>query len=354
MPFNRPTLTELIERQQADIESRLPGSDPRLRRTLLNALARSMSGVTHGLYGNLEWLAKQIIPDTADAEYLARHASWWGVSRKAATRATGSIIITGTDNTIVPAGTTWQRSDAVEFTSDVDATITTGTATVSITAVIEGKNANTAANSPLTIVSPIAGLDSTATVDTIGLSGGTDAEADDQLRSRLRDYVRRTPQGGADDDYLIWAAQVSGVTRAWVYRHELGLGTVTIRFMMDDTYVDGIPLAADVATLQTHIDALRPVTADVTVVAPVAVPINPTIKLSPLTTSVKTAVQTELADLLHRGAVPGGTILLSHLNEAISRAAGETNHVIVAPSSDVTHTVSQIAILGTITWQAIP
>ena len=56
---------------------------------------------------------------------------------------------------------------------------------------------------------------------------------------------------------------------------------MTVRLMMDNTYVDGIPFAADVTAVQTYIDARRPVTADVTVAAPVAVPLDFTISYPP-------------------------------------------------------------------------
>lgn len=354
MAFNRPTITDLIERQISDVESRLPGSDPRLRRTLLNALARAQSGSVHGLYGNLDWLAKQIIPDTAESGYLERHANWWGILRKAATSAVGNINLTGTDNSVIPAGAVWQRSDGIEFSVDTEVTITGGTASAAVTASVTGKDGNTAAGSTLSIVSPIAGVDSNATVDASGLSGGTDQETDDQLRDRLRERVQRTPTGGSKDDYILWALSVAGVTRAWCYEQELGIGTVTIRFMMDDTYSDGIPQAADVTAVQDYVDSVRPAgMKSFNAVAPAAVALDMTIQLSPNTSAVQAAVQTELDDLIRREAEPGGTILLSHIREAVSRATGEDDHVVVTPAADVTHTAGQIAVLGTITWQAL-
>ena len=75
-----------------------------------------------------------------------------------------------------------------------------------------------------------------------------------------------------------------------------------------------------------------------------------TIALTPSTAAVKSAVAAELADVLQREAYPGGTILLSHLREAISVAAGETNNVLTAPTADVTHSAGQMAVLGAITW----
>jgi len=351
MPFNRPDLTTLLDRAAADIEARLPGADARLRRTLLGVLARVHAGGIHGLYGYIDWLAKQLMPDTAEVEHLDRHASIWGVPRKAATVAKGNVTFTGTDTTLIPAGTAVQRSDGAEFATDADVTIAAGTATAAITASVPGAGGNTAANTALTLVSPISGVNSAVTVDGSGLTGGADAEADDSLRTRVLDRIKAPPHGGNTNDYVNWALEVAGVTRAWVYAQELGIGTVTVRFMMDDLYTDGIPLAADVTAVQAYIDGLRPVTADVTVVAPVAVPLDLTIQLTPNDATTQAAVQTELADLIKREAVPGGTILISHIREAISIAAGETDNVLVSPAADVTHTVGQIGTLGVITWQ---
>lgn len=355
MPFSRPPLTDLIGRIAADIESRLPGADAKLRRSVLNVLARVMAGSAHGLYGYLDFLAKQIMPDTAEAEYLERWASIWGIFRKPAAAARGDIAFSGTDGVTVPAGTVVQRSDGAEFTTDADGTIAAGTASVAVTAVTAGEDGNTQAASQLTLVNPIAGIDATALVETGGLSGGVDIETDAALLVRLLARIQQPPHGGAGFDYETWALQIAGVTRAWVYPAELGLGTITVRFMMDDSYADGIPQAADVVIVQDHLDLMRPVTADVTVVAPVAVPLALTIELTPDTAAVHAAVETELRDMLLREAIPedgngAGTILLSHIREAISLAAGETDHVLVSPVADVIHDQGEIATLGVITW----
>ncbi len=351
MPFQRPDLATLIERAQADIESRLPGADARLRRSLLGVLARMHAGTVHGLYGYLDWVSKQLMIDTADAEHLERHASIWGVSRKAAMPATGTVTFTGTDGAVIPQGTALQRADGIKYATDAEATISAGSASAGVTASQPGESSNAAGGTGLTLVSPVSGVNSAATVNSAGLTGGADTETDASLRQRLLARIQNPPHGGAQADYVAWALEVSGVTRAWVYPAELGLGTITLRFMMDDAYADGIPQAADVQAVQDYIDAVRPVTADLTVVAPVAVPLDLTIALTPNTSAVQAAVKAELADLLTREAEPGGTILLSHIREAISIAAGETDHDLTSPTADVTHNTGEIAVLGTITWQ---
>ena len=354
MPFNRPTLPALIDRDIADIESRLPSTDARLRRSNLGVLARTHAGVAHGLHAFLDWISRQILPDTAEIGYLERHASIHNITRKPAAQSTGSVRFTGDDTTVIPQGTVIQRSDGLEFTTDADGTIgavTTGLVDIDVTAVASGANANTDAGSLLTLVNPIAGVDAQATVNAGDLANGVDAETDDALRVRVLDKIQQPPHGGAGFDYVKWALEVPGVTRAWVFAQELGLGTVTVRFVVDDDPVSIIPDAAKVQEVQDYIGARRPVTADVTVVAPVAVPLDMTIAgLSPATSAVQDAVTAELTDLLRLEAEPGGTILISHIREAISVAADEHDHVLTTPSANVTHAAGEIAVLGNITW----
>ncbi len=141
------------------------------------------------------------------------------------------------------------------------------------------------------------------------------------------------------------------MTRAWVYPAELGSGTVTVRFVIDGR-PNILPSAPEVALVATHIDGLRPVTAAVTVVAPIAVPLDFRIKAAPTTAAVQAAIMAELDDLLRREAEPGGTILVSHIREAISIAAGEMDHELQLPSGNVNFDIGRIAVPGVITWVA--
>lgn len=348
MPFSRPTLQELINRTGADAVARL-GLEELLRRDDMQVLTRVLSGASHSLHGHVAWLAEQVIIDTAEAEYLARWSSIWGVTRKAASFAAGPVTLTGTTGAIVPAGTVLQAVTGQEFATAAEVTLAAGTATAQVRALAAGRSGNMVAGAALNLVSPVAGVNSQATVAAGGLVGGADAETDAALRARLLARIHAPPHGGAKADYVAWALEVAGVTRAWVYPAELGLGTVTVRFVRDDG-ASIIPSAAEVQAVQAHLDTRRPVTAGLTVVAPIAAPLNLTVAVTPNTSAVRDAVLAQIKDLLRRAAEPGGTILISHIREAISLAAGETNHVLTVPSADVAHTVGQIATMGTITW----
>lgn len=350
MAFERPTLPKLVKRARADIATRLVGADAHLRASAEEVLAITLSGMTHGLHGHLKWLSKQLLPDLADDEFLLRWASIFGLDRTAAVTATGEATITGTNTTVSPDETVWQRGDGTRYVQRGDATIASGTATVTLEAEEGGDDGNADVGTALEIAAPVAGINSAATVSGSGLSGGTDLEELEDLRTRLLLRLRNPPTGGGPGDYVNWALEVAGVTRAWETANLLGLGTVGVRFVRDNDTPSLIPDAGEVATVQAYIETKRPITADLTVLAPVAVTLDFTIEVTPDTVAIRAAVEAELRSLLLRVAEPGATIYLSQVNEAISLATGETDHTTTVPAADVTHAASEIAIFGSITW----
>lgn len=355
MPFSRPDLPTLIERAIADIESRLPGADARLRRSNLNVLARVHAGAVHGLYGYLDWIAKQILVDTAEAEILERHAIIWLPSgRTPALYAVGQVVASGAEGTVIPAGTLFKRADGTTYSSETESIIAGGQALVTVVADVAGQQGNATAGTALNPDSPIAGINAAVTVTVGALTGGADIEDDDALRARVLARIQQTPHGGARHDYITWAKEVPGVTRAWCYPLEMGDGTVTLRFVRDND-ASLIPDAAEVAVLQAYIQDRAPVGMHLFVVAPIAAPIAFSIQSTPATAAVKAAIEASLRDLIIREAEPEGgngegKVLLTHIREAISLAAGEIDHVLVSPSADVAPALGQMATFGSITW----
>ena len=350
MPFQRPTLVELINRAFADIVGRLNLQGALLRRSVVGVLARVLAGASHMLHGHLEWIAKMSMPDTAEGVWLRRWAAIWKIYPDEATFATGSITITGTlDGAAIPAATVVKRSDGVQFQTLADAVIASGTATVEVEALEAGSLANTDAAVTLSLLFPIAGVNSAVVVAAGGIDSGTDAQTDESLKQEMLARIAQPPHGGAKFDYETWAKEVPGVTRAWVYPLHMGPNTVGVTFVRDND-VSIIPSAGQVEDMQEYIDERRPVTAEVIVFAPVADTQNFTIEINPSTIAVKNAIEAELKDFLRREAEPGGTLYLSRINEAISIAAGEFDHVLTAPSADVVSAAGHIPVFGTITW----
>lgn len=354
MPFARPSLTEIIDRVIADISNRITGVDSSvLRRSLLGILGRAEGGVAHLLYGYIDWVSKQVIPDTAETEFLERWAAIWNIQRKPADFSVGPVTFTVVVGSIIPADTIIQRQDGVQYIALSDATVVGTVATLSVQALVAGDDANMAAGGRVTLLSPIAGVQSNGTVAAGGIVDGADVESDDRLRERLLNRIQNPPQGGSIADYVQWGLEVSGVTRVWVYPREMGAGTVTVRFVTDDDPGGIIPSPAKVDEVYDHIEVKRPVTAELFVVAPIADPLDPQIAISPNTPAVQAAVIAELNDLMIRDALPAGKILISRLREAASIAAGEDNSSFISPTADVTHAAGHIATLGTITFSTL-
>lgn len=348
MPFNRPTLSDLIARNRGDIETRLPGADSALRHSVLDVLARMHGGAVSGVYGYLDFLARQIFPDTADGEFLARHASTWGIRRKAAVAATATATATGVNGTAIAAGIEALRIDGQAYRVTAPAVIAAGTAALALEAVDAGPAADLTVGTVLTLSSAVLGVNASITVTAAGTRGALE-EDDASLLARLLDRIRTPPRGGSSNDYRAWALAQPGVTRAWVYPGWMGAGTVGVAFVMDQRE-DIIPLAADIEAVQAALDALRPVTAEVVVFAPTPAPLDIVLRVAPNTPAVRAAVEAELADFLARDAQPGGTIYRSRLSETISLAGGEFSHALELPDGDITPAPGEIVSLGEVTF----
>lgn len=346
MAFERPSLSALVTRIEADFVSRLTAGGALVRRSVVKVLARVMAGAMHLLYGNVNFVSKQILPDTAEAEYLDRHAGIWGITRHAATYAEGTVTFTGTNGTLIPSGTELSSPDGKTYTTDANGTISAGSATVAITASEAGTESNLDVASELSPSSPIAGIDSTVTVATA--TDATDTESDEDLLERVLTRIQTPPAGGTENDYITWAKEVAGVTRAWCFPERMGPGTVGVTFVRDDDE-DIIPSAGELTEVEDYIEDRRPVTATVTVFAPTPVELDFEID-GVADAAVRTAIEAELEDLIRREAEPEGTLLISHIREAISKAEGEEDHDLVSPAADVVAGTGELTVMGTITW----
>ena len=353
MPLERPTLTQLVERVEGDVASRL-GLGALLEHSNLKVHALVMAGAAHALHGHLAYIADQVIWDSAEAEFLERWGSIFGEPRVAAAYAQGSVTMTGADATTVPSGTLVQRADGVEFATDADVTVAAGTATVAVTALEAGNAGNTPAATIMGFTSPIAGMDDPVTVDSGAIIGGGDAETDEDYRNRFVGNRQSALNGGSTADYIRWTLEVPDVTRAFCLPGYLGAGKVGVTFMVDNLD-EPIPTAEKVQEVADYLDVVRPVTVKgLLVFAPFEVELDLTIQLLPNDGTTQAAVTAALKDLLERDAEPGGTLLHSRIGEAISTAAGEEDHNLVAPTDNVTVQAGELLTLGTITFQDMP
>jgi uncharacterized phage protein gp47/JayE len=333
MPWITPTLKETRKLTRDYVLSQL-GAKAMIPNSVLRIMSDSMSGLAHLTMLYLDWLAKQLLPDTAEREWLDRHGNIWLVNadgskgRKAATYANGTVQFEGTDDVIIPIGTLLTGSQGVQYQTVTEAVIASGglgtSQAVALTAGVVGNLPDGTSVSP---VQPIVGVTGAFLLG--DMSGGVDQESDDQLRERILFRIQNPPMGGSQADYIRWAMAVPGVTRAWA-EQEIGPGTMTVRFLMDDMYPDnyGLPTPADITEVSNYIDSKRPVTVkDCFVMAPILFFYDITIRnLTVDDPTVRGRIEDQIEALELRRSKPGQTWYRSWVDEAISQAVGEETH----------------------------
>lgn len=360
MPWSTPTLREVRSDVRDAIRGSLPGADAMVPNSVLRVLSDAQGALCHLNLQYLDWLALQLMPDTAETEWLDRHGDIWLINadgttgRKVATLAEGTATFSGSvAGAIIPLGTQLTVNDLLYETT---AAITVGAShaptTGPIRALDPGKAGNQEPGTLLTLVTQPANIDSTGLV--VELNNGTDEETDEQLRARILQRIRQPPQGGAEHDYVRWTLAVPGVTRAWAAANEMGMGTVTVRFMMDALRADqdGFPTGADCDTVTAYLDTVRPVAVkDMFVVAPIRRPVDVHIgALNPDTSETRGAIEQSLQEMLFEMAAPGQTIYSAWKSRAILDAPQVISFHLVDASDDVMESAGHMAVLGDIVY----
>lgn len=377
MPFPRPTLTTLRAQAMQDITaSDLPNADGFLRRAVLRVLAWVQAGMAYLHYGYLDWISQQSTPFTSTGEYLDAWASAapTPVLRNAPGYASGQGTWPGTysasNNPVLPSGSICTRDDGVQFQTTAAAAVSSGgTVTAPIQAVVAGSNGNTDSGAPLELTVVITGISTAGTAAT-AITGGTDLEQDASLRTRMLESYAAPPHGGSASDYVTWALEVPGVTRAWAANGTTP-GSVAVYFMMDEAEAayGGFPqgtngvspldpravaATGDQLSVVSYIFPLRPIPMLVWAYAPQAQAQNFTINgLSSLTTAQKAEVSAAITALFLQKDTPLGTTSIgqSDVASAIVAIGGLPSFSITSPSSwPITSAGGYLFTLGTITY----
>lgn len=353
MPYNPPAFQKIREDLLRDIKNLKPeahineDSDYFVR-------ASSIASCVEGLYQHQAWIIRQIFPDTADTEYLEKHCSLRRIFRKVATKSIGTAVIAGEPNSVVPAGLVIRLAAGKTFETTQSTVVgETGVATINVRALVAGTAGNVSSENGVFVQTPV-GIQ--GRVNEITTLGGTEAETDRELLERLLDRIRRPPAGGNQHDYRVWAMEVEGVTSAYVYPLRRGFGTV------DTVIVAGDSLASEdtVASVQSHINNMRPVTAKSSLV------MSPTIKNQDISLSVhltgitlqqfKTDFEISVRALFN-ATEPGKGIIKSQIEALASNVAGVIDRQLHEPAANVDAAVNEHAVewirLGTLTVDAM-
>src|SRR6516165_9735358 len=121
MPWQTPTLKTVRGLVRDSIRGNLPGADASVPNSVLRVMSDAMGALCHLTLQFIDWLALQLLPDTAEHEWLDRHGDIWlknadgTTGRKMATLAVGSVTLTGVSGTVVPLATQLTAPNGTQY-----------------------------------------------------------------------------------------------------------------------------------------------------------------------------------------------------------------------------------------------
>lgn len=347
MPYTIPTFEAIRANYLRDVKNLDPqahvdaDSDNYIR-------GSATASAAHGLYHHQNWIARQILPGTADPEYLEQHAALRGMTLKEATKADGKITLAATADYVPAFGAglavTYLHTD--EDTGEKTPLSLLSTASWPGGMAPEGGivltcEAAQAGSFPalegesVTLQSAPDGVASDAAAT---MYGGTDAETHAELLARLLFRMRNPPGGGTASDYVVWAMEVPGVSWAKCYPLRRGIGTVDVVILTKG----GVPGPQLIANAQAHVDEKRPVTCrDCMVFAPAVTLVDITAKTRLIAGSGTTlplmtpTARRELDARYFAALYPGDNFLVNRALAVLIGVNGVEDAAITGPAANI-------------------
>jgi uncharacterized phage protein gp47/JayE len=228
---------------------------------------RLLAGEIYNIGTELEWFKGQMFPTTATGIYLDYHAKEKGIERKSAVKAKGTVTFmleyVLEEAVTVPKGTVVSTEDEVplRFITTKSATISKGSVytNVEIEAEKGGSEYNVAERKINVLVTSVPNIYSV--VNQSRISGGTEEESDDELRSRLVYSYRNINNGTNCAYYKELAESIEEVYSAGVAPKYRGTGTVDVFIAKQGAVAD----SSLVSKVQTLLSKEREVNVDVLV-----------------------------------------------------------------------------------------
>ncbi|MBI1175679.1 MAG: baseplate assembly protein [Sideroxydans sp.] len=348
-PYTRPSFQALLTRIAADL-----AAIPAILRAPVSAMWAQMG---NGLHGHLDWANAQNSPLTCELERLYDWAALYGVPILLATAASGDVLATGNIGGQLLTDTLARGSNGLDYTVLATTDLIAGNTPVTVRCTTKGAAGNLAAGMTLTLIDPVANVNSTLTVDVDGITGGADDELEADWRARVADEWQTVTTTGARSgkpaDYRFWAKSAHpSVTGALVQLHTLGIGTVVVRPVCNGL-LDRLPTAAVLDAVSADLAVIAPATADWRVTAPIVHPVTLTIHLPPAVDTAQNRVDIQAAlDVLVLGK--GGTdagvleLLWAEIDTAI--AVITSQYTLDESGGTITWLAYEIPVLQPINW----
>ncbi|MCI9156790.1 MAG: baseplate J/gp47 family protein [Lawsonibacter sp.] len=322
----------------------------------LSARLYALAAQVYALYVQADWVVRQAFPQTAEGEYLDRHAQLRSLERKPAVAAQGVVRFTAGEAAAaprdIPRGTVCMTTGLVRFETVRDAVLEAGAlwADVPVRALEPGSAGNVSAG---TIVSmAVAPMGVSACTNPQPCAGGADGETDAALRARVLESFKRLPNGANAAFYQQGALSFDQVAAAAVVSRPRGVGSVDVV----PATLAGLPGQELLEQLEDYFQARREIAVDLQVRAPKPVTVNIAVQVECSQGQDQELVLPRVEQTLRdwfTGKLLGQDILRARLGSLIYSCEGVENYAISAPAADVRIQPDVLPILGTLTVEGM-
>lgn len=275
MAFTVPTLDEMAAVLVAFAKMLFPDLD--VSRTSTPALLAKViaAGVTDN-HSHLKSVQADATPLDAEGEGLADWGTVSGVPRKGATvaRKSGALRLTNNDvvDRTVTIGAEMVHKSTLRFAVNETVSVPAGdTLDVAVISIDTGSACKLAAGETLRFVGTApTGIEEEAELQLDISEGGDDLESEADWKTRILSRFQIPPLGGAQNDYVTWSRQLTGIDAAYAYPIRQGLNTVDVAALHKGSGADRMLNPAERATLLAWIELRRPVGVTVRVLETLA------------------------------------------------------------------------------------
>ncbi|MDP5275698.1 baseplate J/gp47 family protein [Chengkuizengella axinellae] len=264
MGYESETKEVILERMLSSSPATIDQREGSITYDLLSPAAIELAET----YIQLELTLKHGFADTTYGEYLDKRCREMGVERHSELQSSGKVSFTSDYEIVIPKGVRVSTavtvdSDPIYFETIEEGIIGNGNSSIDITVKAEegGTLGNIGANQISLVYGELSGLVQVVNADSF--DNGVDEESDADLLNRYLVRVQNPSTSGNVNHYLEWAKEIPGISDAVVVPIWNGNGTVKVILLStekstpDQTIIDHV---------RQHIESVRPVGAEVTVV----------------------------------------------------------------------------------------
>lgn len=218
------------------------------------------------IYDKLAEIFPELFPWSCTKEpYLSMHLQTFGLTRREAVKARGEVTITGKVGVILSPGIVVISRLGIKYETIENGVIgSNGEAVVAIECQEAGIVGNCGIGDITTF--EIANTDVYGVTNKEKIENGADIESVEMAKERMHEKASMPAHSGNKNNYILWAKSVAGVGKVtvWGAGEKEGVNAGQVEIMISD-YSYGVADEELVRDVQTYIDTVKIINADVTV-----------------------------------------------------------------------------------------